>query len=158
MSDIAASIDDHRSITALNDVGLGFASGMDSSLGHIGLFGKANTARDCGTDGRHNASMAKRKADSEEKAEFIRRVKLARMARYPTQDPICTILGIEQGVYKHYESRSQLPHKHIPKFVAATGVTYEWLLAGQGKAPSLPAPPSEPKKRIRRGKKAKEAA
>ncbi len=79
--------------------------------------------------------MADRTSETEEKLAFIGRVRLARMARFDTQRPICTILGIGQGTYKQYETRTPLPHRYIPKFVAATAVSFEWLLTGEGKGP-----------------------
>lgn len=82
-----------------------------------------------------------RMTETEEKAAFIGRVRAAREARYPTQKPICVILGIEQGTYKQYETRTVLPHRFIPKFCAACGVSLEWLLTGEGDGPvAIPLP------------------
>lgn len=80
--------------------------------------------------------MPDRMSETEEKAAFIRRTRLAREARYETQKPMLTILGIEQGTYKQYETRTPLPHRFIPKFCAATGVSVEWLLTGEGEGPA----------------------
>jgi hypothetical protein len=79
------------------------------------------------------------------------------MARFETQKPICTILGISQGVYKHYETRSPLPYRFIPKFIAATGVDYEWLLSGEGKGPATVEIPRDVPKRAQRRPRAKAA-
>src|SRR5215813_3127444 len=40
--------------------------------------------------------------------------------------------GDRSGTCKQYETRTP-SHRDIPKFVAATGVSYEWLLTGEGK-------------------------
>lgn len=133
MSHTAASTEGHKSITALNEVGFAIAT----CLGQSGLKSKANVADDEDKILVKNPGMADRMSETEEKLAFIRRVRLARMARFDTQKPICTILGIEQDVYKHYEKRSVLPHRFIPKFIAATGVDYDWLLAGEGKGPAV---------------------
>jgi hypothetical protein len=154
ISVMAASMEGHRSITAVKDAG-DFV--IESYLGQIGLFGKANTAHDAAIGRADNAGMAERLSETEEKLAFIARVKQARMSRFETQEPICTILGISQGVYKHYEKRSVLPHRFIPKFVAATGVDYKWLLSGEGKGPVTPEIPKDVPKRIRRSARAKAA-
>jgi hypothetical protein len=85
--------------------------------------------------------MPDRMSESEEKAAFIGRVRAARMARFEKQKPMLTILGIDQGTYKQYETRTPLPWRLIPKFCAATGVEIEWLLTGEGKGPTtVPMP------------------
>jgi len=91
---------------------------------------------DAASDVRFNNVMD-RMSETEEKAAFIRRVKQAREARFPTQNPMLVILGVEQGTYKQYETRTPLPHRFIPKFCAATGVSMEWLLTGEGKGPAV---------------------
>jgi transcriptional regulator with XRE-family HTH domain len=85
--------------------------------------------------------MADRMSETEEKLAFINRVKQARKQRFETQKPICTILEIDQGTYKQYETRTALPHRYIPKFCAATGVSIEWLLTGEGQGPPQPEYP-----------------
>lgn len=112
---------------------------------------------DCGSRIVQNADMADRMSESEEKAAFINRVKQARMARFKTQGPMLTILEVDQGTYKQYESRTPLPHRLIPKFCAATGVSLEWLLTGEGKGPEVEEYPRQVPKRmgkVRRGKAA----
>lgn len=97
---------------------------------------------DTGIDSLDNADMD-RMSETEEKLSFIGRVRAARMARFATQKPMLTILGVDQGTYKQYEKRTPLPHRYIPKFCAATGVSMEWLLTGEGQGPAvepLPAP------------------
>ncbi len=157
MSDTAASMEGHRSITALNDAGFEAGLDIESLLGQFGLDGKANVAHDARPAVGDNAGMANGMSATEDRQAFIRRVRLARMARYETQTPVCTILGISQGVYKHYEGRSALPYRFIPKFVAATGIDYEWLLTGVGKGPAVANPPLEHPKRAKRGARAKAA-
>jgi len=89
-----------------------------------------------------------RMSETEEKLSFIRRVKLAREAAFDSQKPMLTILGLEQGTYKQYETRTPLPHRFIPKFCAATQVSIEWLLTGEGRGP--PDYPKEIPARVRR--------
>ena len=72
---------------------------------------------------------------SAEKAAFIARTRAARVARFETQQQICTLLGLSQGTYKSYETRSPLPLWLIPRFCVACGVDIEWLLTGEGKGP-----------------------
>jgi hypothetical protein len=151
MSEIAASSVGQRSMTSLNDVGVT----IESRLGQFGLFGKAIMARDSAPATADNFGMnSKAKSETQEKLAFIARVKLARMSRFADQKPICTILGIEQGTYKHYEARTPLPHRFIPKFVAATGVSFEWLLSGLGKAPVALEEAVKPARSARKRKRA----
>ncbi len=100
--------------------------------------------------------MVDRMSEAEEKAAFIGRVKLARLARFPKQGPMLTILGLDQGTYKQYESRTPLPHRYLPKFCAATGVTLEWLLTGEGKGPEAAevAPKAESRPRAAKRRRA----
>lgn len=112
---------------------------MESPLGHFVLKCKATLSYDCGIEVRDNGLMGDRVSETEEKRRFIRRVKLAREARFDTQNPMLTILGLAQGTYKQYETRTPLPHRFIPKFCAATGVSMDWLLTGTGKGPGIPA-------------------
>lgn len=153
---IAATTPGHSPITSVNEFGLDI---LESRLGQFGLFGKANTAHDLGPDLGENAAMAERLSETAEKLKFVARVKLARLARFGSdgQAPICTILGISQGTYKHYEARTPLPHRFIPKFVAATGVDYKWLLSGEGKGPAVAEHPQEAPKRAKRSPRAKAA-
>lgn len=94
--------------------------------------------------------MPKELSESEQKARFIARTKLARVTRFPKQQPILTILDLEQGTYKWYESRTPLPHRFIPKFCAACGVTMEWLLAEEGEGPAVVETTATPVKRARK--------
>lgn len=122
---------------------------MPIGLGQSVLDVKAILSHDDGTHLYENRPMADRMSETEEKLAFIGRVKRARMARYDTQKPMCTILGIDQGTYKQYETRTPLPHRLIPKFCAATGVDMEWLLTGEGKGPveaDVPPPQKRPRK------------
>lgn len=153
MSETASGMDGHRLITSVNEAGFD----IESLLGQSGLIGKAIVAHDDGPVLSDNAGMVMAMSATEDKQAFIRRVRLARMARFETQTPICTILGIAQGVYKHYEGRSALPYRFIPKFVAATGIDYEWLLTGTGKAPALAEPVPDRRARAPRRKAGKAA-
>jgi hypothetical protein len=115
---------------------------MADSLGRSVLTVKAKMSYDTEPGLSDNIRMD-RMSETEEKLAFIGRVRAARKGRFNSQGPICTILGIDQGTYKQYEKRTPLPHRYIPKFCAATGVTYEWLLTGEGRGPNvepLPTP------------------
>jgi hypothetical protein len=140
------------STTARNDSGRPV---IESDIGQNGLYLKANMAADVGGEENDNAGMPAKRTDSEEARDFIARVRAARKSRY-TQKQIAGILDIEQDVYKHYEKRSPLPHRYIPKFVLATGVTFEWLLAAEGAGPAV-EPLEEPKRRAGRSRRRKVA-
>lgn len=117
--------------------------GMARSVGPQVLNVKANTSYDESAGFSENPGMD-RMSETEERAAFIGRVRAAREARFPTQKPMLIILGIEQDLYKQYETRTVLPHKYIPKFCAACGVTVDWLLTGQGDGPnSVPIYPKD---------------
>lgn len=144
MSDAIASRDGQSSIMDRNVV----SSVMSISLGHTVLKSKANVSHALDHGRWNNPDMAERLTETEEKAAFILRVKKAREARFDTQNPMCTILGIAQGTYKQYETRTPLPHRYIPKFIAATGVSYVWLLTGEGDGPPVPEFPKQVPKRM----------
>ena len=109
---------------------------MASPLGQLVLDGKYNLSCDWGKVPGENERMGQKLSETEQKKAFIRRTKEARLAAFPKQGPMLTILDLDQGTYKQYESRSPLPHRFIPKFCAATQVTMEWLLAGEGDGPA----------------------
>lgn len=148
----------HRPITARKDFrGLRTMDALATSdyLGQFVLKIKAKLSHDEVRPSLDNAAMA-RMSETEEKLAFIRRVRMAREARFPTQSPMLTLLEIDQGTYKQYETRTPLPHRFIPKFCAATGVSMEWLLTGDGKGPAVESFPQEvpPRTRRTRGRRA----
>lgn len=102
--------------------------------------------------------MADRMTETEEKAAFISRTRAAREARFDTQGPMLTILGVPQGTYKQYETRTPLPYRFIPKFCAACGVTMEWLLTGEGRGPVAIPLPSKRERAPAKSKSGKRAA
>lgn len=155
ISSAKAPGDRHRAITARNE--LMDVSVTDPDLGHSVLKVKAKLSHDKIQAFQDNPGMAERMSEIEEKLAFIKRVKDAREARFPRQEPICTILDLDQGTYKQYESRSYLPHRYIPKFCAACDVSMEWLLTGEGKGPIVPEYPREVPKRIRKPRRRKAA-
>jgi hypothetical protein len=108
---------------------------MSSVLGHTVLKSKAKVSRDYDAVLADYSVMADRMTEAEEKAFFIGRTKAARLAKYDTQKEILVLLELDQGTYKQYETRTPLPLRLIPKFCAATGVSMEWLLTGEGKGP-----------------------
>lgn len=82
---------------------------------------------------------------TDENAAFIRRTREARLARFPTMEPIAALLRITVAQYKHYEKRSPMPSTLVVPFCYATGVDLEWLLQGTGKGPAA-SQVSPPKK------------
>jgi transcriptional regulator with XRE-family HTH domain len=76
-------------------------------------------------------------AASDFKMGFIARTKAARIAAGRTQEEMAKLLGVTQGHYKQYETRSPLPHRYVEVFCLATGVTLEWLFKGKGRAPRI---------------------
>jgi hypothetical protein len=110
---------------------------MANGLGQMVLNCKANVSYDAKKVMGDIPLMADRMSETEEKLAFITRVKAARMSRFDTQGPMLTILGIDQGRYKQYETRTPLPHRFLPKFCAATGVSLDWLLTGEGQGPRV---------------------
>jgi hypothetical protein len=140
---------------ALKDVS---ASVMPTCLGQTVLKSKAEMSHDARAGKIYETRAMDRMSETEEKLAFIRRVKMARLARFPEgQRPILTILELEQGTYKQYETRTPLPWRFIPKFCAATGVSLEWLLTGEGKGPEAAevTPKAEKRSRaIKRGRAA----
>ena len=132
VSEAIASLEGHSSITERKDVSL---KAMPEFLGQAVLKSKAKLSRDVMSYDGDYSVMPDRMTEAEEKAFFIGRTKAARMARYHTQKPICIILGIDQGTYKQYETRTELPKRFIEKFCAATDVDIVWLLTGDGKGP-----------------------
>lgn len=83
--------------------------------------------------------MAKSDLEIEYKQAFIERVKAARIAAGMKQWQIAEALGIPQPLYKHYETRSLLPHHLIGRFCIVARADPEWLVTGRG--PKLPKPP-----------------
>lgn len=130
---------------------------MTTGIGQSVLKRKAKVSYDCGETFRQYVPMAERMSDKEERLAFIRRVRLARESQFDTQKPMLTILGIDQGTYKQYETRTPLPHKFIPKFCAATRVSLEWLLTGEGKGPEVDDIPRQAPKRMGRARRSKAA-
>ncbi len=112
-------------------------SDISPSIGHCVLKSKAKVSHD------HRGAFDKipgmdRMSETEEKLAFIRRTKQAREARF-TQNEICKLLELDQGTWKQYETRTPLPHRYIPKFCVATGVSADWLLTGDGEGvPEIP--------------------
>jgi len=107
---------------------------MQVSLGPSVLSCKGELSYDKEKKFLDNWSM-ERMSEKEERSAFINRTKAAREARFPKQMDICRLLQIDQGTWKQYESRTPLPHRLIPRFIAACQVSYEWLLTGDGKGP-----------------------
>lgn len=125
---------------------------MPLGLGQSVLTVKTNVSHDThGTGAQIAAAMAK-KALSEFEKDFIARTRAARAQRY-TQAEISELLDVDQGKWKHYETRSALPLELISRFCTACGITLEWMIEGKGRGPAvqpLPAPRPRPPRRKRR--------
>lgn len=101
-------------------------------LGPIVLKVKANMSHDIAGPFRDVGAMAK-EARTEFEAEFKARTKEARETKGLTQVQMATALGMDQGKYKQYETRSVLPHEYIEQFLLITGRNYEWLFTGRAR-------------------------
>lgn len=132
ISPAKSSLVSHQPMMSLKDEG---RSAMPELLGQAVLKIKAKMSREEPILLGDYASYMDRMSETEEKAHFIGRTVAARRARYATQKEICALLEVDQGTYKQYETRTPLPHRLIPKFCIATGVSMEWLLSGEGKGP-----------------------
>jgi hypothetical protein len=134
-----AQTDAPTSLATVSSDGLGQSFSTELGVSMPGVMGptvqnvKANVPYDISSDSEHSDGMDGR-SETDERAGFIGRVKAAREARFRQKD-ICILLGIDPGTYKQYESRSMLPHRFLPKFCTACGVTVEWLLTGEGVGP-----------------------
>ena len=73
--------------------------------------------------------MGGKKTATQFKDKFIGRVKDARNRSGFTQEDMAKILGIEQGRYKQYETRSYLPHEFVDVFCTATRISAAWLFS-----------------------------
>jgi hypothetical protein len=131
---------------------------MPGSLGRYVLEVKAKPSYDLKCASEHPRHMPDRMTETEEKAAFIGRTRAARMARFEKQKPMLTILGLDQGTYKQYETRTPLPWRLIPKFCAATGVDIEWLLTGEGKGPNSIPMSQHPPRQHKQARNKKNAA
>lgn len=80
-----------------------------------------------------------RESASEFKSQFIARTAFARDATGMSQEKMAEALGLTQGVYSKYESRTPLPHNLVLQFCALCNVTPAWLYTAvvpmAGKAP-----------------------
>lgn len=151
MSNAMASFEAQSSIIPRNVVG----SDMTNDLGRFVLNGKDVLSCDYDGDRLQNGCMAERLSETEETLAFIRRVREAREAKFSTQKPVYSFLGIPQDQYKHYELTNgkgrPLPRRYIPKFCIVTEVAMEWLLTGEGKGgPIVAEIPIDVPKRTRK--------
>ncbi len=149
----------HSPIMSRNDV-MRFA--MPESIGQFVLARKRAPGEDypsCDSAARldHNSTVPKPVNATNFKAEFVHRVRLARETRGFSQREAAELLGIEQDKYKHYETRSFMPHELVPRFCLLCGVDVDWLFSGRGRAPALAEPDRtrrSPRARSRRPKAA----
>ena len=114
--------------------------------------------------GGHNDGMAKRRNRTVYKDAFLQRVAEARVAAGFTQEELASVLDLDQGTYKTYETKTLMPHDLIPRFCIAVRVSTAWLLDGpvSGIAPEMEVGNPTQERRaapVRRGpKKLKKAA
>lgn len=76
------------------------------------------------------------------RAAFYKRVRTAR--EFYTEDyrEMARALGIAEGTYYRYETRTMLPHHLIPRFCQITGVSADWLFHGPAAARALSSRPA----------------
>jgi transcriptional regulator with XRE-family HTH domain len=77
--------------------------------------------------------------------ELIARTKFAREATGFSQEEFAGFMGVVQGTWKQYETRTRLPHHMIVKFCSLARCDLRWFLSGQGPAPEI-APTAQPHK------------
>ena len=117
------------------------------SIGHIVLKRKSKMSHE---DKKNNGQTVRMEemAETAYRKAFMERTKKAREDRGLTQVELAELLGIDQGKYKQYETRSLLPHSLVHRFCIACQVDEGWLF---GKAISAG------RKRARKAKKERAA-
>ena len=60
---------------------------------------------------------------------FVARVRIARESSGLSRETIAKELGIKPDTYARYEIRVMMPHHHIPRFLALTGISADYLFA-----------------------------
>ena len=68
---------------------------------------------------------------------FYKRVRTARELYTDDYRVMAQALGIAEGTYYRYETRTMLPHHLIPRFCQITGVSADWLFHGPTAARAL---------------------
>ncbi len=71
------------------------------------------------------------------RAAFYKRIKTARELYSDDYREMARALGIAEGTYYRYETRTMLPHHLIPRFCQITGVSADWLFHGPTAARAL---------------------
>lgn len=153
MSEAMTAGDFQSAITSRKEVGEGFIAG---SVGHSVLKCKAETSYDIEKGFGNNPAMD-RMSETEETLAFIRRTRAAREAKFETQKPVYSYLGVPQTHYKHWETKRPMPRRFIPKFCTICEVSMEWLLTGEGAGPKVENMPPKVEKRTSRRPKARAA-
>lgn len=101
----------------------------------------------------NNSPMDQAQPLSEFERDFIARTRAARKKRFKSQQALCDVLSIDQGLYKHYETHRLLPVELLWRFIQACEVDPKWMLSGRGNGPAvepLPAPRERAPKKPRR--------
>lgn len=148
ISEAMASGDGQSAMIERNVIG---SSDIESPIGQFVLNCKPILSHDCGLPRGQNVPMPQQLTETAFRAAFRARVKQAREARDLTQEQVAELLGIKQGKYKQYETRSLLPHSHIARFILICGIDFDWLYTGKGRAPTtIPRQQAEPERRMRR--------
>jgi hypothetical protein len=71
------------------------------------------------------------------RAAFFKRVRTARELYTEDYKVMAHALGIQEGTYYRYETRTMLPHHLVPRFCQLTGVNADWLFNGPSAARAL---------------------
>lgn len=121
---------------------------MPPNLGRAVLKSKAEMSHDQNSNLGQSVRM-KKNAESGFQANFIGRVRAAHAQRFETTTAGATALGMDQGRYKQYLTRTPLPIEIIEQFCVICGVTVEWLVTGKGAGPKWEAYEHAPNQRTR---------
>jgi hypothetical protein len=74
------------------------------------------------------------------RSAFFRRVRTARELFSEDYKAMAHALGIPEGTYYRYETRTMLPHHLVPRFCQLTGINADWLFNGPSAARALSSP------------------
>jgi hypothetical protein len=123
MSAAIASREGHSSMIDRNDV-----SAMQIAIRQSVLKSKDILSADLGAVLGQTVLMGTDKpSTSLFKQMFLARTALAREKAGKSQEQMAAELGVAQGTYHKYESRTPLPHHLIPQFCMLTDITPQWL-------------------------------
>lgn len=153
ISEAIANRDGHSPMTSTKDFGVLDIPGV---IVQSVLLRKSELSCDLENGLLDNPAMD-RMSETEETAAFITRTRVAREAKFETQKPVYSFLGVEQSHYKHWETKRAMPRRYIPKFCTICEVSMEWLLTGEGKGPKVEEIPRQVVKRTSKHRRARAA-